>query len=213
MKIGIIGAGNVGGTLGQRWVAAGHQVKYGVRNPNDEKVTALLKRCGAGASAGGMSDSASFGEVIVLTTPWEGAKSAVESAGNLSGKILVDCTNPVPMGANLMSGLTLGHTTSAGEQVATWAKGARVVKAFNTTGAGNMANPRFGNERAVMFVAGNDAEAKKTVMQLSNDLGFETLDAGPLSQARLLEPLAMLWISLAYAQGLGPNFAFKLMRR
>jgi predicted dinucleotide-binding enzyme len=64
-----------------------------------------------------------------------------------------------------------------------------------------------------MFVAADDPEAKRTVSQLSNELGFETIDAGPLRQARLLEPLAMLWISLAYAQGLGPNFAFRLVRR
>ena len=213
MNIGIIGAGNVGGTLGKGWAAVGHKIKFGVRTPADEKVTALLKSCGAGASAGLLNEAASFGEVVVLTTPWDGAKSAIESAGNLAGKILIDCTNPVPMGANLMSGLSLGHTTSAAEEVAKWAKGAKVVKAFNTTGAGNMANPRFGNDKAVMFVAGDDTNAKRTVIQLSNELGFETVDAGPLTQARLLEPVAMLWISLAYAQGLGSNFAFKLVRR
>jgi 8-hydroxy-5-deazaflavin:NADPH oxidoreductase len=213
MNIGIIGAGNVGGTLGKAWVAAGHKIKFGVRKPGDERVTALLKGCGAGASAGSIAEAAAFGQVIVLTTPWDGAKSAVEAAGNLSGKILVDCTNPVPLGANLMEGLTLGHTTSAGEEVAKWAKGTKVVKAFNTTGAGNMANPHFGADKSVMFVAGDDVEAKRTVVQLSNELGFETIDAGPLRQSRLLEPLAMLWISLAYAQGLGPNFAFKLVRR
>jgi 8-hydroxy-5-deazaflavin:NADPH oxidoreductase len=213
MKIGIIGAGNVGGTLGRRWTAAGHQVKFGVRNPRDEKVTAVLKQCGGNASAGAISELAGYADVVVLTTPWEGAKNAIETAGNLSGKILVDCTNPVPIGADLMRGLTIGHTTSAGEQVAAWAKGAKVVKAFNTTGAGNMAQSQFGTDRAVMFVAGDDLEAKKKVIQLSNDLGFETIDAGPLSQARLLEPVAMLWISLAYASGLGPNFAFKLIRR
>jgi NADPH-dependent F420 reductase len=213
MKIGIIGAGNVGGTLGKAWAANGHQIKFGVRKPSDEKVLALVQRCGGGASAGLIDEAADFGEVVVLTTPWEGTRSAVDTASHLSGKILVDCTNPVPLGDNLMSGLTLGHTTSAAEEVAKWAKGARVVKAFNTTGAGNMANPRFGNDQAVMFVAGDDKEAKRTVIQLSNELGFETLDAGPLSQARLLEPLAMLWITLAYPQGLGPNFAFKLIRR
>jgi predicted dinucleotide-binding enzyme len=213
MNIGIIGAGNVGGTLGKAWAAAGHKIKYGVRNPSDEKITAVLKRCGNNASAGSIQEAAAFGAVVVLTTPWDGAKNAVESAGNLAGKILVDCINPVPLGANLMEGLTLGHSTSAGEEVAKLAKGAKVVKAFNTTGAGNMANPRFGADKAVMFVAGDDAAAKRTVMQLSDELGFETIDAGPLRQARLLEPLAMLWISLAYAQGLGPNFAFKLMRR
>ena len=213
MNIGIIGAGNVGGTLGKAWADAGHKVKFGVRKPADDKVTSLVQRCGAGASAGRVDEAAAFGSVVVLTTPWDGARSAVESAGNLSGKILVDCTNPVPLGANLMEGLTLGHTTSAGEEVANWAKGAKVVKAFNTTGAGNMANPRFGADKSVMFIAGDDAQAKRTVVQLSNELGFETLDAGPLRQARLLEPLAMLWITLAFEQGLGPNFAFKIVRR
>lgn len=213
MNIGIIGAGNVGGTLGKGWAAAGHKIKFGVRNPSDPKVAALLKNCGANASAASIKEAVAFGVVVVLTTPWDGAKSAVESAGDLSGKTLIDCTNPVPMGANLMDGLTLGHTTSAGEEVARWAKGAKVVKLFNTTGAGNMANPRYGADKAVMFAAGDDATAKKTAIGLSNELGFETIDAGPLKQARLLEPLAMLWISLAYAGGLGPNFAFKLMRR
>jgi predicted dinucleotide-binding enzyme len=213
MNIGIIGAGNVGGTLGKGWAAAGHQIKFGVRKSSDEKVIALVERCGNKASAGSVAEAASFGQVVVLTTPWEGAKNAIESARQLAGKILVDCTNPVPMGADLMSGLTLGHSTSAGEEVARWAKGAKVVKALNTVGAGIMANPRLGNDKAVMFVAGDDADAKQTVINLSNELGFETLDAGPLSQARLLEPLAMLWISLAYAQGMGTNFAFKLIRR
>ena len=213
MNIGIIGSGNVGGTLGKAWAGAGHKIKFGVRNPSDEKVNALVKQCGPGASAGKLDEAAAFGQVVVLTTPWDGAKAAIEAAGNLAGKVLVDCTNPVPMGANLMQGLTIGHTTSAAEEVAQLAKGAKVVKAFNTTGAGNMANPRFGSDKAVMFLAGDDADAKRMVSQLSNDLGFETIDAGPLSQARLLEPVAMLWISLAYAQGLGPNFAFKLIRR
>src|SRR5438045_2002477 len=131
MNIGIIGAGNVGGTLGKGWAAAGHKIKFGVRNPADQKVSTLVKDCGGNASAGSVNEAATFGQVVVLTTPWDGAKSAIDSAGNLSGKILVDCTNPVPLGANLMEGLTVGHTTSAGEEVSKWAKGAKVVKAFN----------------------------------------------------------------------------------
>src|SRR5579859_7180979 len=111
MNIGIIGAGNVGGTLGQAWASAGHKVKFGVRNPADEKIAALLKRCGPNASAGQVKDASAFGKAVVLTTPWEGAKSAIESAGDLSGKVLIDCTNPLALGANLMQGLTVGHTT------------------------------------------------------------------------------------------------------
>jgi hypothetical protein len=87
------------------------------------------------------------------------------------------------------------------------------VKAFNTTGAHNMADPRFGGQSASMFVCGDDAGAKRTVAALAEALGFEPVDAGPLTQARLLEPVAMLWISMALAHGHGPGIAFKLLRR
>ena len=123
---------------------------------------------------------------------------------------MIDATNPLRPD---LSGLVLGHNTSAGEEVARWAEGAKVVKAFNTTGAQNMANPKFGGQRASMFICGDDAAAKKAVATLAEALGFEPVDAGPLAQARLLEPLAMFWISMAYAHGHGPNIAFKLLRR
>ena len=122
----------------------------------------------------------------------------------------MDCTNPLKSD---LSSLLIGHTTSAGEEVAKWAPGARVVKAFNTTGAPNMTNPKFGGARAAMFIAGDDAPAKATVKQLGEDVGFEMIDVGALAQARLLEPLAMLWIHLAFKQGLGRDFAFGLLRR
>jgi predicted dinucleotide-binding enzyme len=92
-------------------------------------------------------------------------------------------------------------TDSAGEAVARWAKGAKVIKALNTTGSGNMLNPRYGNEALSMFMCGDDTDAKKLVTGLIADLGFEPVDAGGLTQARYLEPLAMLWISMAYRYG------------
>ena len=210
MNIGIIGSGNVGTALGKSWAKAGHKIKFGVRDSNKPEVVALLKEIGANASAGSVAEAAAFGEAIVLTTPWDATKAAIQSAGKLEGKTVVDCTNPVKAD---LSGLALGHDTSAAEQVAQWAKGARVVKCFNTTGANNMANPRYGEDRLLMFLAGNDAAAKATVFKLSNDLGFETIDAGNLEAARLLEPLAMLWIHLAFKAGLGLNFGFQLLRR
>ena len=91
--------------------------------------------------------------------------------------------------------------------------GARVVKAFNTTGAGNMANPKFGTQAATMFICGDDESAKATVGKLAEELGFEAVDAGPLMAARYLEPLAMLWIHLALKMGWGTNFAFKILKR
>ena len=214
MEIGVIGAGNVGGTLGRRWAQAGHTVVFGVREPNDTKVRTLLASAGANARAGRVEEVTAASAVVVLTVPWEAAHDAVRNAGDLTGKVLVDATNPVALGLDgLQQGLLVGHTTSAAEQVATWARGARVVKAFNTTGFGNMHDPRYGSQAATMFLCGDDTEAKAVVTQLGEELGFEMLDAGPLRIARLLEPLAMLWIHLAVFQGLGPDIAFTLQRR
>ncbi|MGH9865036.1 MAG: NADPH-dependent F420 reductase [Candidatus Acidiferrales bacterium] len=210
MKIAILGAGNVGGALGRGWAAKGHSIFFGVPEPQSEKMRSLLTSIGANARAGSVQDASANAEVVVVATPWEAAQNAILAAGNLSGKIVIDCTNPL---APDLSGLVLGHTTSAAEAVAGWAKGARVVKAFNTTGAGNMANTHYGAGRLAMCVAGDDAAAKKAVVKLTEDLGFDPIDAGPLKNARLLEPFAMLWIYLAVKQGLGPNIAFQLLRR
>jgi len=210
MKIGIIGAGNVGGALGKGWAAAGHEIKFGVRDRAKPEVTALVKQIGSAASASSVAEAAGFGDVVVLTTPWNATQAAIQSAGNLAGKIVVDCTNPLKPD---LSGLAIGPETSAAEQVAQWARGARVVKCFNTTGADNMANPKYGNDRAVMFLAGDDAGTKNIVTKLGEDLGFEMIDNGNLASSRMLESLAVLWIHLAFQGGLGRDFAFKLMRR
>jgi 8-hydroxy-5-deazaflavin:NADPH oxidoreductase len=214
MNIAIIGAGNVGGTLGSRWAKNRHKVTFGIRNPSDDKVQTAVSAGGVNAKAASIADAVRSAEVVVLTVPWEGAQAAIQSAGDLNGKILIDCTNPVIMGVEgLKKGLVVGHSTSAGEQVASWAKGAKVVKAFNTTGAGNMANPGYGSHNATMFICGDDAKAKGIVKELSDELGFDTIDAGPLTAARLLEPTAMLWIHLAFACGMGMNFSFKVLKR
>lgn len=192
MRITIIGAGNVGKALGEGW-AKKHEVHYIRRGcPPHERGTLINES-----------------DAIVLAT---GANQAQEALKDLPlvGKTLIDCTNPLKAD---LSGLEFGHTTSQAERVAAWAPDAKVVKAFNTVGFGIMMNPQFGDRKAMMMVAGNDNAAKKTTMALASDLGFEPIDAGPLTQARLLEPLAMLWISLAIRGGLGPDFAFGMLRR
>jgi predicted dinucleotide-binding enzyme len=209
MRIGVIGAGSVGGTLGRRWAQRGHEVRFGVRNPDDPKVHRLLGES-EGATAGSVAEAAAFGEVVVFATPWGATRDAVTHAGDLAGKVVFDATNPL---APDLSGLAAGGDTSAAEQVAGWAPGARVVKVFNTTGANNMADPIFDEQAATMFYCGDDEEAKAVAARLAADLGFEPVDAGPLREARLLEPLALLWIHLAYAQKMGRNIAFKLLRR
>ena len=133
----------------------------------------------------------------MLAVPWGAVRATLESLGALAGKIMIDATNPLTSDMSL----ALGHTDSAGETVARLAPGARVVKAFNTTGANNMLDSRYASE------------AKAGVISLANDLGFEAVDAGPLTMSRYLEPMAMVWIKLALAQKLGRNFGFALLRK
>lgn len=210
MNIAIIGTGNVGGALGRGWAKAGHDITFGVRDANSEKVAKLLAEIGPSARATSIREAAQAADVVVLATPWAGVEDAIKSAGSLDGKILIDCTNP--LGPDM--GPSIGHTTSAGEQVATWAAGAKVAKAFNTVGARIMQNPDFGAEPPAMFVASDDADAKRAALQLAADLGFDPVDCGPLKIARYLEPLASLWIHLAYGMRMGGDkIAFRLIRR
>jgi predicted dinucleotide-binding enzyme len=95
MNIGVIGAGNVGGALGTSWAKAGHQVKFGVREPADPKHRAVLEACGRNATAGPTAEAAAFGEVLALATPWDATQAALSTCGSLKDKVLVDCTNPL----------------------------------------------------------------------------------------------------------------------
>jgi 8-hydroxy-5-deazaflavin:NADPH oxidoreductase len=212
MKLAIIGAGNVGGALGANWAQKGHDVCFGVREPKAEKTQALVKAIGSKAYAANVGEAAQSADVIVLATPWPAAESAIRAMGDLKGKILLDATNPLTRGPEGI-GLEIGHAISGGEKVQGWAAGATVFKTLNTTGFGNMANPVFHGVKSVMLIAGDDAANKPKVMELVRQLGFETVDAGPLRNARLLEAHAMLWIDLALARGQGSDFAFGILRR
>jgi 8-hydroxy-5-deazaflavin:NADPH oxidoreductase len=206
MRVAIIGAGSVGATLGQVWIKHGEDVTWGLRNLADPKYASLPKqRIKAPAEA--VKDA----EVVVIATPWSTTEAAMKSLGSLAGKIVIDCTNPLGMGSDGLQ-LVLGFNTSAGEQVANWAPGAFVFKALNTTGAGNMAKAGDYPVKPVMLVAGGDTGRKPKVMELVGKLGFEAADAGPLKNARLLEPFAMIWIDQAMKRGRGRDFAFALVK-
>ncbi len=210
MNIAIIGSGNVGGTLGTRWAQGGHQVVFVSRNPASPEMKELIGRAGPHARAASAAEAAAASHVVLFATPWEATEAAIASAGDLAGKIVIDATNPL---YSDLSGLSVGTTTSAAEKVHLLATGAKVVKAFNTIGYNIMADPRFGGDKAAMFYCGDHADAKQVVKQLATELGFNALDAGPLTQARVLEPFALLWISLAYQAGFGREIAFKLLQR
>jgi len=210
MKIGIIGSGNVGGTLGTRWAQGGHTVTFSSRTPDSAAMKALLQTAGPDATAASARATVQSSDVLLLASPWPATKSMLNAAGDLSGKILIDATNPILPD---LSGLEAGTSTSAGEMVAGWCPGAKVVKAFNTIGSSIMADPNMNGTPALMFYCGDDDAAKQVVHQLATELGFDAEDAGPLKQSRLLEPFAMLWISLAFTRGYGREFAFQVIRR
>jgi predicted dinucleotide-binding enzyme len=201
MRIAIIGAGNVGRALGGAW-SSGHDITYGVRSPDGPKYADL------DASVATNDAAAAGSDVVVRCTPWQGTEAAVKACGDLTGKVLIDCTNPLTPD---FTALEVGHTTSGAEQVATWATGARVSKAMNQIGAPMMGHPQLPSA-PVMFICGDDDEAKRVTADLVTDLGFETVDAGDLTLARLLEPYALIWIHLALRRGVGTNWAFGLLR-
>ena len=210
MEIAIIGAGDVGGTLGRLWVKKGHQIMFGVRNLQSHNVQNLIRSTDSGVKVGTIGEAASFADIIVLAIPWMAVEETIKSAGDLSGKILIDPTNPI--NADL-TGLIIESSTSAAEEIAKWAKGSKVVKAFNSIGAKALDNLQFGMVKADAFICGDDFKSKTVVKKLATEIGFDTVDAGPLINARLLEYLALLWIQLAYSRQMGPNIAFKLLTR
>lgn len=204
MRLGIIGAGHVGGTLGRLFEAQGHDVRFGVRDPASESGGGLPH-----SRTVSIAEVAAFGDVILLATPWDGTANALEAAGPLTGKTVIDCTNPILPD---LAGLSIGTTTSAGEEVAKLVPAAKVVKCFNTLGYTNFASPAFDGVKASMFFCGDDTGAKLIVSELGNQLGFDMIDAGPLSQSRWLEAMAMLWIGMAHKYGGSQRSAFKLLR-
>ncbi|MFN3752353.1 MAG: NADPH-dependent F420 reductase, partial [Thiobacillus sp.] len=148
-------------------------------------------------------------DTVILAVPYAALPAIAQSVPDWQGKVLIDATNPLAPG---LSGLLVGTTTSGAEELAKLARGARVVKAFNTTGAENMADSRYPQGAPMMPVCGDDAEARQRAMALATLIGFEAVDMGPLMAARYLEPFAMTWIHLAIKQGHGRNFAFGMLR-
>jgi len=209
MKIGIIGSGNMGSGLGKIWAKKGHEVIFSYSR-NQERLAGLAASV-LHAKAGTPAEAA-HADVILLSVRWPDLPDALRQAGSLNNRIVIDCTNPLKPD---LSGLELGYTTSAAEEIARMAPGAKVVKAFNTAFAQvyEEHSRLFGSRRASMLYCSDDAEAKSVVAKLITDVGFDPVDCGPLSAARLLEPVAMLMITLGYSMKMGTNMALDLIRR
>ncbi|MCP8938046.1 NADPH-dependent F420 reductase [Alsobacter sp. SYSU M60028] len=205
MRVAIIGTGNVGSAIARGLKGKGHAMTLGARDARNSEVATLAAETGAMATL--PAEAARVADVVILALPWGAAETAIKSLGDLSGKIVIDCMNPLGMSGGAL-GLTVGHTTSGGETVAGWLPGAHVVKTLNQVGAEIMAKNGHLPHRPVMFMAGDSEAAKQQAASLLADLGFEPLDAGGLTKARLLEPFGMLWINQAMFRGKGRNWAF-----
>lgn len=223
MKIGIIGSGDVGRRLADGLLDLGHQVKIGTRDTSKTEVVEWIdknKKKGdkesENASVGGFAEAASFGDdLIVLCTSWNGTSNAIKMAdpGNMTGKVVIDTTNPLDFSQGLPPRMVVGVTDSAGEINQRLLPGAKVVKAFNIVGNPHMVHPDFPGGPPTMFICGNDEQAKKMVTEsILTPFGWETVDIGGLEGARLLEPLAMLWIIHYFRTGTGDH-AFKLLKK
>lgn len=208
MKIGIIGSGNVGTGLAKLLGAKGHEVMLSFSR-EQAKLEGAAKQFGA--KQGSVAEAVSFGDVVALATPYTANRAALAQAGNPeSGKILWDCTNPLKPD---FSGLLIGTTTSAGEETASLAPWAKVVKAIppfaEVMHSGSMV---IGGAKPGVFVCGEDPAASETVASLLRDLGAEPVIAGGLELSRFIEPANMLLVALAYRNGFGPRIALSLRR-
>ena len=209
MKIAIIGAGAVGGSLGTAWARGGHDIVFGVRDVNKAALKTLCEDIGAGALPG--PEAAAAGDIVVLALPWDGAETSIKALGDLSGKTVIDCTNPLGFEDGALF-LDRGYTTSGGEAVANWLQDANVVKGLNQVPAEMMSDNARLSGQPVQFIAGDDESAKATARALIEELGFEVLDAGTLVQSRILEPFGMVFINQALMRGMGRDWAFGVLR-
>jgi len=189
-KIGIIGDGNVGSALARGLQRAGYEVRA------------------VGKDKSAIRETVSWGEVVLLAVPFGAIDDVVQTTGEgLAGKTVVDVTNALDPSMNL----AVGFTTSGAEELQKKLPRSSVVKAFNTVFAQHMDSGKLEDQPLTAFVAGDDADARKTVLEIARGIGFDAVDAGPLRNARLLEPLGFLNIQFGYVLGMGPQIGFKLL--
>ncbi len=203
MRITIFGAGNIGLAAGTKWKAKGHEVTFGVRDPLSQKAWNAIAM---GAKVTTFQEASENAEVVLIALPFGIADEVIKSIDiDWDGKVIIDATNPISVSTEPF--------ISAAEAITAWTGNGDVVKAFNTTGVGNLSNPDYNGKAIETFICGDEPITKKVVTTLAQDLGFSVVDIGPLENAVMLENLAKLWVTMAYKLGKGPNFAFTIVER
>jgi predicted dinucleotide-binding enzyme len=212
MKVGILGSGAVGKSLARGFSALGHEVKIGSRTP--EKLSDFVAEMAGRVSSGTFEEAARFGDLLALATLGEATTEAIRLSGDDSfdGKVVLDATNPLKSEEGRPPGLSIGFDDSLGEQVQRQLPKARVVKCFNTAGNAHFYKPDFPGGPPDMFIAGNDADAKKIAGQVCQHFGWGVVDVGGIEGSRYLEPMCMTWVMHGILSG-SWNHAFKMLKK
>lgn len=214
MKIGIVGSGDVAQALGKGLVAAGHQVMLGTRNPDKKELAAWKRQVKKHGSIGSTTEAASFGEVVILAIAWHAAEDVLAQVRpELAGKVVVDVTNPLVFREGEAPTLSVGFSMSGGEIVQQSLPDSHVVKALNNISYTRMVQPEYKEGVPVLFYCGNNESAKKEVVGLLQDLGWnDTVDLGDITKSRLTEQLTLLWIEYGALRG-GWDHAFAILNQ
>jgi len=204
VDIGIVGSGAVGRTLGAGFVARGHRVMIGSREPGRQELLDWRAENGPDALLGSNLEAARFGELLVFAIKWSGARNAFELAGGaqyFAEKVVIDTSNPIGQDSAGKMMLVVEPDTSAAEQIQSWMPDAKLVKAFSWVGYRSMVDPCFSEGPASGFLCGDDADAKAIVANILREFGWDPIDMGALSAARALEPLVLLWMAYGRTHG------------
>ncbi len=212
MRVGILGSGQVGRTLGSGFIARGDDVVMGTRDPKGEVAAAWLRRSGSRACVDTYERAAGWCELACFVPAWMAAPHVVELCGpdNLAGKVVIDVTNPLAPDSQHGPGLSVGCTDSAGEQVQRMLPQAHVVKAFNIVGYRQMVHPQLPGGPPTMLICGNDNGAKAAVTRILDDFGWETADLGDITASRAIEPVTLAWLLYGTHYGVWDH-AFKML--
>lgn len=190
--IAILGTGDMGNSLGPRLAALGYQIIYGSRDPAREKVVKLVAVTGNGAVATTQKEAAPQGDIVFLALPWPAMEAVTKNIGNLDGKVLIDLSYP-PLDVADDGYYQISIETSSAELIQSWNPGAKVVKAFGTTGSNNIDDTTMNGEETLP-IASDDRKAKEVVARIAAELGYDPVDSGPLRMARYIEGIQVLLV-------------------
>ena len=203
--IAIIGTGEVAGALGPEFAAQGHDIVYGSREPDRDSVRDLVARTSGNASATTQADSVVGADIVVVAVPWYAVEDVIASLGDLSGKVVIDPTNPRMVGEDGLRDFAIDPSNA--EWIQRWAPQSHVVKAFNTMGWETMVDPDSTGGPVTVPIVGDDAEAKAVVAGLIEGMGLEPVDLGPVRYAHVVEGMYIVW---GNARALGNPFHYYL---